>query len=83
MPRGTTCPAGWEEAECRDYIGGIMVADDAHALADALERALPYVRVVPLWDEEGTPLYTFDYQDKDELRELIEGLRESGDVLIT
>jgi len=83
QPRGTVCPPGWDDVDCHNYKG-IIVAEDAHALADALERALPYVRDVPLCDpEDGTILFTFDYQDKEWLRELIDGLRHSGDVLTT
>jgi len=82
-PRGTKSPPDWGEGECTgNYDAGIMVAEDSHAFADALERALPFVLDEPHRDEEGVEVYTWRYQSREKLEFLIRELRRAGDILI-
>jgi len=83
-PRGTTCPPDWDEAECTgNYDAGIMAAEDSHAFADALEKALPFVLDEPDRDEEGVEVYTWRFHDRERLELLIRELRGRGEILIT
>jgi len=83
-PRGTKSPPDWGEGECTgNYDAGIIAAEDSHAFADALERALPFVLDEPHCDEEGVAVYTWRCHDREYLEFLIRELRCAGDILIT
>jgi hypothetical protein len=73
-------PAHWDESDYCSNTGQLVTDEDANALADALERALPDIPehhvTVDIENVESMPVEWFSGDGKNRLMEMIAFLRE-------